>query len=927
MNVGTIRHLIPPKIEPFQEDPQLLDSQLNKIIPQTVAAYLESLRNHTTVSLKPGQATVRYAICRVLYTFCKVRGEKIIVGFFNNEPQFVEPLLAVFERGTRQTDGTSESTGVYAISWEERFILLLWLSHLMLAPFHLSTISSFKPTKTTEQYDNLQLPVDLPGIPLRIIPICLRHLHAATRERTAAAQLLVRLCLRPDMRTAGLLDAITKWALSIFRSTSDENDIHHSLGILGVLSGFLASGNQNEIGRSITPIFQVCQQLMLDDKHVLIRSSAVARKLVVKMLRNIVGHCLKAPPDDIDTTAMLEEVIGQLLELLGDGDTPVRYAASKALSVLTLQLDPEMAAEVIEALLASLTEDVLWEGSARNLAAVNPLRWHGLTLTLGHLLYRRAIPTQQLPKILNALLLALTFEQRSATGSSLGTNVRDAANFGIWSVSRRYTTKELVAVETSSIRAARDNGRGLSIPQLLAIELIESACLDPAGNIRRGSSAALQELIGRHPDTVVEGIPLVQIVDFHAVGLRQRAMTEVTFSAAQANPIYWDALFHALLGWRGLAAVDASSRVSAATAIGLMSTIQSFEMDLEMIRTIRDYLKRLEHRQIEERHGLMIAIARIVSSHQRKHSTGGSLPQETSPHRSATSDKELRALLPLWSVFDDELTLVGKDYTSPMLRPELTATATLVLIQSLSVLSRNLEDVEGTSISIPASAHITDLLNLCLARSEDSVLDEIPETVRGLGMLILKPQAQDLVDMWINALRAGSRGASSRSAGPALALGAIYGVFKESAQVQTRILDCLSSRCTSDVGIEERVIAVHSLALVLDEFSSLTNPSIRTTALEKLASAALTALNDYTINERGDVGSLVRVKTLDLVEKAWRSGLLRVHTKTEDDKGNGNQSRSPVEDIQASVLRLSLEKLDKVRSRAAQCWLLCEEFS
>lgn len=55
----------------------------------------------------------------------------------------------------------------------------------------------------------------------------------------------------------------------------------------------------------------------------------------------------------------------------------------------------------------------------------------------------------------------------------------------------------------------------------MAVQLLLSACLDPAGNIRRGSSAALQELIGRHPNQVTEGIAIVQIVDYQAVGLRK----------------------------------------------------------------------------------------------------------------------------------------------------------------------------------------------------------------------------------------------------------------------------------------------------------------------------------------------------------------------------------------------------------------------
>jgi len=754
------------------------------------------------------------------------------------------------------------------------------------------------------------------------------------------------------MRKVGLLDAVAKWALSFFSMAAQDPSIHRTLGILSLLSGILASGNQVEIGHFIGAIFKVTQSLMTEDALAFVRSSAVARKIIVKMLRNIVIHCLKAPPDDIDTTEVLEDVIGTLLELLADGDTPVRYAASKALSVLTLQLEPGLATDVIEAILGSLTEDVLWDGSSRNLAAVNPLRWHGLTLTLGHLLYRRTIPTQQLPEILNALLLALTFEQRSATGSSVGTNVRDAANFGIWSISRRYTTKELLAVETSSIRAARDTNHKLSITQLLAIELIESACLDPAGNIRRGSSAALQELIGRHPDTIIEGIPLVQIVDFHAVGLRQRALTEVAFSAAQSSPLYWNSLFHALLGWRGIAAVDSSSRVAAATAIGSLSSIQDFDRVFEMINTTRSCLKALVPRQIEERHGLMMALAEIIRlaklQYDHKLAAGSHYPRETLSSEDTTlstlpedendrkdgvvvrSKLDLETLIGLWSLFQTDLTLPEKDFTSPMMRPELTAAATLNLMKTLSEVTWTLASSSDLLVHVSSNALRIELLQFCLIRSEDAVLQEIPDAVWHISRTLTDTERQNLVNSWLSVLGPSSRIGSSRSAGRALALGSICQIMDEGTGYRTSIIDCLTSRCTTEVGIEERVIAIRSLIKIVGGFvlSSTDTHSTDIVAeaniVNKIVTALLAALDDYTINERGDVGSLVRLEALELVEKLWHYDFVR-----EEENGSGVQVLAerdqphsiPERDmIRAAVLRLSLEKLDKVRMRAAQCW-------
>jgi hypothetical protein len=56
---------------------------------------------------------------------------------------------------------------------------------------------------------------------------------------------------------------------------------------------------------------------------------------------------------------VIETTIGTLFEALADNATPVRLAASKALSVITLKLAPAMAGQVVEEVLASMKRDVL----------------------------------------------------------------------------------------------------------------------------------------------------------------------------------------------------------------------------------------------------------------------------------------------------------------------------------------------------------------------------------------------------------------------------------------------------------------------------------------------------------------------------------------------------------------------------------------
>ncbi|PSN62088.1 hypothetical protein BS50DRAFT_561146 [Corynespora cassiicola Philippines] len=891
-------------VEPFQEDPQILDSHLKTFIPPLVAAYLDTLHAPSTAKLKKGHVPLSHAICHILNLFCKVRGEKVIKSFLNNEPRFLEPILNEYETGKNFAKKDEESLPQSITPWTERYILLLWLSHLMLAPFPLASISGLQPSDEVSSALGIALPPEVPGITLRVLGICLKGLESASKERGAAANLLVRLCVRPDMQKLGLLDTLVKWSLSFFTKMSEEgqSDIHQCLGILSFLSGLVTSATNEEIGPFLPAIYQSCQKIANEPTLAFVKSSAVARKLIVKTFRNIVVHCLQSTDDSngLDTTSVLEEVIEFLLEALADGDTPVRFASSKALSIITMKLDPEMAGDVVEAILGSLNENVYWQGSKRNLSGVDPLRWHGLTLTLSHLLYRRALSTTQLPEILNALLLALAFEQRSATGGSVGTNVRDAACFGIWALSRRYLTKDLLSVETSTVRASQHQG-SMSVPQVLAMELLVVACLDPAGNIRRGSSAALQELIGRHPNTVEEGIPLVQVVDFHAVGLRERAMCGVSVKAAELRQIYWQALFENLLGWRGTGSLDSSSRIFAANAVGLLSKDQDPEIVRMMAEQIRTHLAGLRPREVEERQGLVSALSSLVR-------------QATPSMHEPVSSKQANLAF-LWNLLDNELHLDEKSFTSPALRPEFTASSICNFLGAMSILICR----KSTQSTIPhtSTPEITRLLNFCLARHEDSILEAIPSTASGVLTLLTQVSPSEkskLVSGWLEKLENETSYNGLRCSGFAIALGAAFPLLGHETSVptnfsmsdtQSRILKTLAFRCTAGVAVDARTVALKALDVLLRNCHVIDGSAvIALDARSHICAALRIALNDYTVTERGDVGSLVRLEALATTGTAWEMNVLQDGTSNDE--------------LYADVIRLSLERLDKVRLRAAQ---------
>ena len=761
----------------------------------------------------------------------------------NNEPKFLEPVLDAFESWNQphKNKGDDPSFDYGPMVWEERYVMLLWLSHLMLTPFDLSSISSPTiPRNIDSVVSQIPLSHKAPAITKRIVFVSLKHVESASKEREAARALLVRLVLRPDMLELGLLASLVHWALlslEFVPRSGPVKTMYAHIGVLSILGGIVTSAAKDIIAPCLGEIFRSLQRINGSQNQFsrMISSSAVARKLVIKTLRAITIFTI---PSRVAITSsgtpnlpdnLLEEVIEHLLNSLADIDTPVRYAASKALSVIAVKLEPAMAAEVVEAIVGSLEENVLWEDTLtgqiianyhahrltsgplkRNVAAINALKWHGLTLTLSHLLYRRSPPSGQLPSIMNALILALSFEQRSSVGGSLGTNVRDAACFGIWALARRYTTEELSRINTSTIRAANSHGHSTSVLQTLANEIIVAATLDSSGNIRRGASAALQELIGRHPDTVMEGIPLVQVVDYHAVALRSRAIQEVATGASNLDPLYWDAILEGLLDWRGIGSPDAPSRRLSATAIGFLAVSRGSDGINLALERVRESLQRTPIRQAEERHGLLLALTAIV--------------RESSSNDRNLEVRTMRSLAALWKLFDSQSHSFVDVLASSGLRPELMAEALCALLSALACFSvSTLKDSARPNNSYPTTADIlqcTETLNLCLHRTEDIVVGGSASAANAFFKILQSEEREALVQKWVAILSLDNSGKSCGrvySLGVISALGLVFHYFSATdaqilTQTQQTIVDVLLSQAGPGVEIESRVAAIRSLA-------------------------------------------------------------------------------------------------------------------
>ncbi|KAK8118690.1 uncharacterized protein PG998_003316 [Apiospora kogelbergensis] len=889
-----VTRLVDRVLDPFQELPQLLDPHLSKFVPILAEAYLELLQDHRksrglstrTELLMP----MPNAICRLLYAFCKIRGEKVIVRF----PQRRDEISRASPFRPRG---------------------------LFFAPFDLSTISSGDFDDSERPVlPGLQWPAQIPGITLRIIPLALKYLASPGKERWCKT-LLIRLAMRRDMQEAGILKALVHWALFTLRPQADgpANTPYYYIGSLSFLAGVLqAAADTSMMNALLGPIYYAVNGVSSDDNptFAMIKGSALARKMMIKVTRSVTTLALRKADQTMTDTEMVESSIGYLLEHLADNDTPVRLAASKALSVITLKLEPDMALQVVEAVLESLNRNVLWVKNqsnplgprTRDLTSVDPLEWHGLMLTLSHLLYRRSPPPESLADIVQALVLGLAFEKRGISGGSVGTNVRDAACFGIWALARRYSTSELLQVPVKSTVVAEAHPASASTLQLLATELVIAASLDPAGNIRRGSSAALQELIGRHPDTVVEGISIVQAVDYHSVALRSRAIDEVALNSTKLSAQYGVALMEGLLGWRGVGDMDAVSRRVTAASFGALGAeiARNSPEPLSRITVFAEFLAgkiaSLQKRQTEERHGLILSLASVFDTIPSLIALGGN-----------NGDWKL---LPLDNFRTYLESMLSEFKANAYRKPELIAEAlSKIVVSSYPIVLASFDRGNETSnseglnhlLSGPTilSAENSVLLRASLQMVEDARKDDTPEWDNFTALML------EAVDTWLDMHDLEVVGSSAQAGLTLLlpfkhgdgffrALSGSYHIIAASLDTTTALdqaTTAISHRWSSDIWVETHIAILQSLVGqdMLRVKASSFIPIIRE------------GLDDYTTTARGDIGSHVRLEAIRATKTLWEQIL--------DTHGFDELSES-IASLLPGMLRLAAEKLDRVRIEA-----------
>ncbi|ORX70849.1 hypothetical protein DL89DRAFT_222500 [Linderina pennispora] len=221
---------------------------------------------------------------------------------------------------------------------------------------------------------------------------------------------------------------------------------------------------------------------------------------------------------DVEIPEQVETFVGILLQKLHDKDTIVRWSAAKGIGRISARLPPALAREIASAVADVMTEETLVQDDGTiDVSMTSEYSWHGALLCLAELARRGLLSSQLLREAMPWVIKGLTYEIQRGD-YSVGSNVRDAACYVMWSFARIHGQESRAVFADLQLK--------------MATVLVSVAVFDRETNVRRAASAAFQEHVGRH-SSFPHGISVLQLADFFAVGNMRNAFTDASRRIAE----------------------------------------------------------------------------------------------------------------------------------------------------------------------------------------------------------------------------------------------------------------------------------------------------------------------------------------------------------------------------------------------------------
>ncbi|XP_058084985.1 tubulin-folding cofactor D [Magnolia sinica] len=846
--VGKIRSII----DKYQQQGELLEPYLESI----VSPLMHIVRSKT---IEVGVASddileIIKPLCIIIYSLVTVCGYKMVIKFFPHQVSDLELAVSLLEKCHHETAMSSlrqESTG----EMETKCVILLWLFILVLIPFDISSVD------TSIAYGEYVGGLEPSPLVLKIVGFSKDYLSNAGPMRRIAGLLLSRLLTRPDMPKA--FSSFMEWTHEVLSSvTEDVADHFRLLGVLEALAAIFKVGSRKVL-LDVVPI-------AWNDTSSLIKSTAAGRssllrKFLVKLTQRVGLACLphrssswhyvisqgrnsllpenvssniatkndscdhgqegdlsahtqtpRCPDEedgDMDVPEIIEEIIELLLSGLRDTDTVVRWSSAKGIGRTTARLTAALSDEVLSSMLELFSPG---EGDGS---------WHGGCLALAELARRGLLLPTSLPKVVPVIIKALHYDIRRGP-HSVGSHVRDAAAYVCWAFGRAYSHADMK-----------------SILEQLAPHLLTVACYDREVNCRRAAAAAFQENVGRQ-GSFPHGIDIVNTADYFSLASRVNSYLTVAVCIAQYEgylyPFVEELLLNKICHW------DKGLRELAAQGL---SSLAKYDLGYFADVVLKRLIPYTLSTDLCMRHGATLAAGELVLA---LHQSGFML--------STDQQKSVAGIIPAIEKARLYRGKGGEIMRSSVSRLiECMSVARVFLPEKikrtlLDTVSENLKH-PNAQIQVSAVEAIKHFVPAYLAHMGDGTANNITKYLELLG------------DPNVAARR-----------GSALAIGVFPFEF-----LATRWRDVITKLCSScmieenpdDRDAEARVNAIRGLVSVCEtltkERSSFQNMeedlSLHLLIKDEVMPTLFKALDDYSVDNRGDVGSWVREAAMNGLER------------------------------------------------------------
>ena len=877
----------------YLEQPSLLDNLVEPILGFLIDATRSYLK-----TFFDGQKDVCAKVheefdtlVSVVYILAKVRGTKNVQKYLGHEVMDLEPLI-FFMIANHKT-----------IKWESLFFLLMWLSVVLLAPFD---FARFDFTKIRAFYAERENPETFEQIELLILDFLKSLLRKTSRIAEVVSLCFSVLFRRPDMANVVFITDTVQWGVGELSAPENLEDSFYKANIYKAMAGLVKDTKREVLELFYKDIFEELEKVGSlkatkdETGNVRYEKAKFVFTLVNKLLRpnstrpihktqrnELLGQCAtdsiqvemitnKTAPEEVGSRvlndlktgcmeieeesenfefiSLVEHVIDMAMEALHDPDSNTRYLAAKQLAGIALKLPQSLSDELLEVVLQLLAQE-------------NEASLHSVCLTIGEFCRRGILPPYLLPRVIPVLKQAMLFEEFQGNYSS-GSLVRDAACFICWTLAKAFDGQVM-----------------REYVQELANSVLICALFDKNSNCRKAAAAGFQESVGRQ-GYFPNGIAIISEMDYFSVSLRTNAYFRIApfvghfaeYTLAFIDHLSTNKLFH----------VEKEIRTESAKALALLAL---FAPEYVVQVTLSGLLENCTHKSIQRRCGALVAVASLLMSfsgntkymleteekseniflislkiNDQKLIHTGEYMKEFQETFEKLKHKNILSLIPD-DIFQRIRSIPSKIQEAGLLKGkggEMTRIAIMYLISGVSKAGIPLTgfETEGFFYMIEESLRTTiydihDAAVLALSEFAKTYLTEQSTLeLKFLDGIIKRIETELIKDIKKSMCRAV----------------ACFN-FEAIKQRETKVFELLIANSKANKTIkmndpEIRKYCVKSIGILFLKYS----PSVLSVSLAKIVFDLLNvAINDYTVDKRGDIGLVVREEVINSFQFIWQS--------------------------------------------------------